>query len=412
VRLPTSSFQSWRAAPDGTGNERGSERGFTGLADAASEAERRIAWLRLAAVPLITASVTLPHPHPEKGAFFVAAAVVGAYALGALAWAYLRPATRTFVFVATALDVAAISVLARLSGGAFSEARLAYFLIPVAVAFRFRPALTAAAGAATVAAYLVQAFSHPARRQPGAGSFIAIQTGFLLWLGLAAVLLSAVLWRRTARVSELAEVRRRLIADSLTARERERKALAEGLHDHAIQNLLSARLELEEAADELQHPALLRADAAVAATIGDLREAVFQLHPYVLEQAGLEAAVRSIAQRAARLGGFSVQLDLHCRRRHPHDTLVLGATHELLANSVQHAAAESVVIRLADQNGAVTLEVRDDGRGFEVAELPGRLAEGHIGLQSQRERIETVGGRMEIQTAPGRGTTVKVRIPV
>ena len=385
--------------------------GFAGLADAASEAEQRIAWLRLAAVPLITASATLPYPHPEKDAFFVAASVVAAYALAALAWAYLRPATRRFVFVATALDVTAISVLARLSGGAFSQARLAYFLIPVAVAFRFRPALTAAAGAATVGAYLVQAFSHPARRQPGAGSFIAIQTGFLLWLGLAAVLLSAVLWRRTARVSELADVRRRLIADSLTARERERQALAEGLHDHAIQNLLSARLELEEVADELQHPALRRAEAALEETIRDLREAVFQLHPYVLEQAGLEAAVRSVAQRAARRAGFSIKLDLDCGRRHPHDALVLAATRELLANSVQHAAASSVVVRLADQNGTVTLEVRDDGRGFDVAELPGRLAEGHIGLQSQRERIETVGGRMDIRTAPGRGTTVQIHVP-
>jgi len=385
--------------------------GFGNLSDPASEAERRIAWLRLIAVPLIIAAATLPHPHPERDAFFVAATVVGAYALGALAWVHIRPVTRTFVFAATALDVAAISVLARLSGGAFSEARLAYFLIPVAVAFRFRPALTAAASIATVTAYLVQAIAHPAGRQPGAGRFIAVQTGFLLWLGLAAVLLSAVLWRRTARVSELAEVRQRLIADSLTARERERQALAEGLHDHAIQNLLSARLELEEVADEVHHPALRRADAALGETIGELREAVFQLHPYVLEQAGLEAAVRSVAQRAARRAGFSIRLDLHCRRRHPHDGLVLAATRELLANSVQHAEAGNVLVRLADQNGSVALEVQDDGRGFDVTDLPGRLAEGHIGLRSQRERIETVGGRMEITTAPGRGTTVRIRVP-
>jgi two-component system, NarL family, sensor kinase len=295
------------------------------LAGAASEAERRIAWLRLAAVPLIAASVTLPHPNPHKGAFFVASGIVGAYAMAALAWAYFRPATPRFVLVATALDVAAISVLASLSGGAFSHARLAYFLIPVAVAFRFRPALTAAASAATVAAYLVQAFAHPAGRQPGAGRFIAIQTGFLLWFGLAAVLLSAVLWRRTARVAELAELRRRLIADSLTAGERERQALAEGLHDHAIQNLLSARLELEEVEDELAHPALGRADAALAETIRDLREAVFELHPYVLEQAGLEAALRSVAGRAAHRGGFAVRLDLRYSRRHPHDGLLLAA---------------------------------------------------------------------------------------
>ena len=71
--------------------------------------------------------------------------------------------------------------------------------VPVAVAFRFRPALTGAASAATVVAYVLQAFAHPAGRRPEGEKFIAIQVGFLVWLGLAAVLLSAVLWRRTSR---------------------------------------------------------------------------------------------------------------------------------------------------------------------------------------------------------------------
>src|SRR5262249_57613351 len=108
-----------------------------------------------------------------------------------------------------------------------------------------------------------------------------------------------VVGRGTGRVGWWGEVRRRLTPESLTAGERERQALAEGLHDHAIQNLLSARLELEEVEDDLAHPALRRADAALAETIRDLREAVFELHPYVLEQAGLEAALRSVAGRAA-----------------------------------------------------------------------------------------------------------------
>jgi two-component system, NarL family, sensor kinase len=206
-------------------------------------------------------------------------------------------------------------------------------------------------------------------------------------------------------------VRRRLIADALTAGERERQTLAEGLHDHAIQNLLSARLELEEVEEEHPHAALRRADAALAETIRDLREAVFELHPYVLEQAGLEAALRSVAGRAAHRAGFAISLDLHSRRRHSHDSLLLAAARELLANSAQHAAASNVVVRLADVDGSVTLEVRDDGRGFEIAELPARLAEGHIGLQSQRERIESIGGRMDIRTSPGRGTAVRIRVP-
>jgi len=173
-----------------------------------TESERRIAWLRVTAIPLIVGAQRLPHPNPEDTAFFAAIAAVSAYAVVAFAWVHLRPVTRRFAFGATAADVASITGLASLSGGAFSEARLTYFLIPIAVAFRFKPGLTAVAGAVTVVAYLAQALAHPAAKSADADRFIAIQAGYLLWFGLAAVLLSAVLDRRTRRVAELAEVRR------------------------------------------------------------------------------------------------------------------------------------------------------------------------------------------------------------
>jgi two-component system, NarL family, sensor kinase len=376
-----------------------------------AEGERRVAWLRLAAIPLIVAARSLPHPNPERDSFAIAVAIVSVYAVAVLVWAYTRPVTREFALAATAADVAAITALAVLSGGAFSEARLTYFLIPIAVAFRFQPGLTALASAATVAAYLIQAFVHPAVKRPDAERFIAVQAGYLIWLGMAAVLLSAVLERRTRRVAELAESRRRLIAEARTAEERQRRALADGLHDHAIQNLLSVRHELEEAADSAQHPALGRADTALSDTISALREAVFELHPYVLDQAGLEAALRAVGQRAARQAGFELHFELAYRHRHPHERLVLSASRELLANAARHAHATSVWIELGERGGELVLAVRDDGQGFNPKILPARLAEGHIGLQSQRERIESVGGRLELRSAPGQGTSVTVRLP-
>ena len=376
-----------------------------------AESERRIAWLRLAAIPLIAAAQSLPHPNPEHAAFYTAIGVVSAYALGALLWVRWRSVTRRFAIGATVADVAAITALAGLSGGAFSEARLTYFLIPIAVAFRFEPSLTALAGAVTVAAYLVQAVAHPASKSADAGRFIAVQAGYLVWLSLAAVLLSAVLEKRTRRVTELAAVRRRLIAEARTAEERERQALAEGLHDHAIQNLLSARHELDEAADATPHPALQRADAAIAATIGDLREAVFELHPYVLDQAGLEAGLRALAQRVARRGGFRLHFDLAYAAQSSHERLLLAAARELLANALEHAEAQNVTIQLSGRNGEVVLGVRDDGQGFDPRILPERLAHGHIGLHSQRERIESAGGRLVIRSAPGRGTNIEIHLP-
>jgi two-component system NarL family sensor kinase len=239
-----------------------------------------------------------------------------------------------------------------------------------------------------------------------------VQAGYLLLIGLAAVLLSAVLEQRTRRVAELAERRRELIAEALSAGERERRALAEGLHDHAIQNLLSARHDLEEAglADGSAAEALARADAAVDTTIAELREAVFELHPYVLEQSGLEAALRAAGQRAARRGGFRVHFDLSYPRRHPQEVLLFGAARELLTNAAQHAQAENVRVELWENNGSIELAVRDDGRGFDTRLLPERIAAGHIGLQSQRERVESAGGRFDIRSSPGRGTEVEIML--
>lgn len=382
------------------------------LPAALAEVERRIAWLRILAIPLIVGAETLPHPKEERSDFYIGVAIVSVYAVAMLVWVYKRKVTSEFGILGTALDVAAITMLVVLSGGAYSEARLTYFLVPIAVAFRFRPGLTAISTSVTVVAYVLQAVAHPAHTQPQAGQLIAVQAGYLLLIGLAAVLLSAVLEQRTRRVAELAERRRELIAEALSAGERERRALAEGLHDHAIQNLLSARHDLEEAglADGSAAEALARADAAVDTTIAELREAVFELHPYVLEQSGLEAALRAAGQRAARRGGFRVHFDLSYPRRHPQEVLLFGAARELLTNAAQHAQAQNVRVELWENNGSIELAVRDDGRGFDTRLLPERIAAGHIGLQSQRERVESAGGRFDIRSSPGRGTEVEIML--
>jgi two-component system NarL family sensor kinase len=281
--------------------------------DAAAEAERVVAWLRLPAIALLALAQGLEHPNPEETGFLITLGLYAAWSAGLLAWLYLRPAGPRLVLVATGVDIAAITALAALSGGAFSYARLAFFVVPVAVAFRFRPSITAAAAVDTTAAYVIQAIVHPAIHEPEAARFVATQAGFIAWVGLACVLLSMLLARRTALVARLAESRSRLLADAQSAEQRERKALAEALHDHAIQNLLSARHELHEASEASSHSALTRADEAVAATVGQLREAVFELHPYVLDEAGLDAALRSIAQQAASRGRFKLQLNLHYR---------------------------------------------------------------------------------------------------
>jgi two-component system, NarL family, sensor kinase len=379
--------------------------------EATAEGERVVAWLRLPAIALLALGQGLTHPNPQQAGFLITLAVYSAWSAGLLAWVYLRPTGERLALVATGVDIAAISLLAVLSGGAFSQNRLAFFLVPVAVAFRFQPAITAVAVIVTIAAYVTQALLHPAVDQPQAFRFIATQAGYLAWIGAACVALSYLLGRRTAQVAALAESRSRLLADALEAEQRERRTLAEALHDEAIQNLLSARLALEEAGESVTHPALEQADAALSATVRQLRDAVFELHPYVLEEAGLEAALRTLAKQASGRAGFELRLDLSSPGRHRRDPLVFSAARELLTNVVRHADAKRVNVRLADADGALGLLVEDDGRGFRPEQLAERLAEGHVGLASQRVRVEAAGGTMQVDSTPGEGTRVEIHLP-
>ena len=382
------------------------------------EAERVVAWLRLPAILLIAAGEHLNrpddpvwYPSPEHVAFFVALLAYLALSLAALLVVYVRPLSPRFVLATATVDIAAITALTVTSGGPFSESRLAYFIIPVVAAFRFRPAVTALAGGAGIVAYLVQAFSHPAASQPNATRFIAVHAGYLAWTGLAAVTLSALLQRRTRQVWDLVETRESLLGELLTTEDRERQALAENLHDRAIQNLLSIRHELEEASEQRADSALERADAMLMDTVGELRQTIATLHPYVLEEAGIAASLRLTAERAARRGGFSVGLDLDPGPPGPHDRLLIGAARELLANAAVHASASRVTVKLFRTRDETRLLVSDDGAGFDPESLSEHLAGGHIGLASQRLRLESAGGEMEIISAPGEGSTIVIGVP-
>jgi two-component system, NarL family, sensor kinase len=383
--------------------------GFTG--EATAEAERVVAWLRLPVIVLLALGEGLENPDPHRTGFLVALVIFSVWSVGLLAWVYLGSAGPRLALVGTAVDIAAITLLAVLSGGAFSHARLAFFIIPVAVAFRFRPAVTGAATLIATAAYVSQAVAHPAFARPQAPRFVATQAGYLVWVGVACVLLSRLLGRRTALVARLAESRSSLLADALDAEQRERASLAEALHDHAIQNLLSARHEIDEAGQKASHPALRRADDALAETVSQLREAVFELHPYVLEEAGLEAALRSVAQHAATRAGLELHADLNYTGGHPREQLVFSAARELLSNVVRHAQATTLGVRLVGNDEEVELVVDDDGRGFPAERLSDGLAEGHVGLASQRVRIEAAGGNIDLVSSPGRGTRVRIRVP-
>jgi two-component system NarL family sensor kinase len=375
------------------------------------ESERLVAWLRLPAIALIGLGESINAPRDGRVGFYIAIGVFAAWALGLLIWVHWFPVTEPLGLMSAAVDVGAITALTFLSGGGFSQARVAYALVPITLAFRFRPLLTASAGAAVVAAYLIQALSHPSRTRGQAGRFIIVQAGYLIWISAAAVLLALVLARRTRRISELALQTRHLLVDALGAEERERQGLAEGLHDTALQNLLSARHDLQEVGDTIDHPALERAEFTISQTVGQLREIVSELHPLVLEQAGLEAALSAVAAHASRRGGFDVHVAYSATPGHPQERLLLAAARELLNNVAKHANARNVNVRCSDREGWIVLSVTDDGSGFDTTTIHERVVAGHIGLASQRARIESAGGELAIESEPGEGTIATVRLP-
>ncbi|HZD86992.1 MAG TPA: ATP-binding protein [Gaiellaceae bacterium] len=383
-----------------------------------AESERAIAWLRLPAIVLIAVGGDLApsggvswDPLPSRPAFFAALVAYLVGAIAALVHVHTRPVGERFAVATAAFDVAAITVLTATSGGPFSQTRVAYFVVPIVAAFRFRPTLTAAASGAGVFAYLAQALGHPAVGQPQALRFTAVHAGYLAWAGAAAVALSMILQRRRRQVWSLVETRDSLLNELLSAETRERQTLAETVHDHTIQNLLSIRHELEEATEQADCEPLDRADRMLMDTVRELRELVSELHPYVLEEAGLAPALRLAADRAARRGGFAVSLDVAEAPPGPHDRLLIDAARELLANAAEHASPRRVTVEVARTEGETRLLVADDGVGFDPGEVVQHLADGHIGLASQRLRVESAGGRFQVMSTPGQGSSILIRLP-
>jgi two-component system NarL family sensor kinase len=202
--------------------------------------------------------------------------------------------------------------------------------------------------------------------------------------------------------------RRQFVTQVMDAEDRARRRIAQLIHDDALQSLLAANQELMEAAPG--RAGVMRAHEVVSASIADLREALLALHPVTLERGGLEQAMAALARQAERQAGFEVEVLLDSDALSRHDALVLALTRELLANATRHSEASRVTVRLEPDGDAIVLEVSDDGRGMEPGRPGEALASGHIGLASVVQRVETAGGSFDLETAPGSGTTARIRL--
>lgn len=369
-----------------------------------------LALIRLAAIPVFfVAERFVDHPNPNSGPFDVLIVLAAVYAAGSLV-AELAGRPLAPPRVLAAVDLLGIVVLVATSGGPFSQLRYAFFLVPVGTALLLGARPTALVSAASLVLYATIALTYPdpeLERDDWAG-FAITQGLFLSWMGVAATLLAGLLTRRTREVERLSASRGRLVGQALDAEGVARRRLAEVLHDDALQNVLAVRQLLESARPSDRDLLLEGLNQGIA----QIREAVFDLHPYLLEQAGLRAALRAVADRAGERAGFAAEVAVAPDAEGVHDALLFALGRELIANAAKHAGAARLEVKVTRTNDAVVLAVTDDGRGVDLSRARSAPQRGHIGLASSAERAEAIGGTFKIGPGPdGRGTRAEARLP-
>ena len=212
---------------------------------------------------------------------------------------------------------------------------------------------------------------------------------------------------------------RELSAQVFEAREEEKTLIARELHDELGQLLTAMKMDLSWLRERL--PAL---DPALAVKAGQMNEVLDQavgsvrriaadLRPLMLDDLGLADAAGWLVEDFARRSGIECRIDLPPAERLEalkRDTAVAvyRVLQEALTNIARHSGATRAGIRLAATPGGLTLTISDDGRGL-PADGPGP---GRAGLPSMRERATSLGGRFEIRSGPGGGTTIAVTVPL
>ena len=225
---------------------------------------------------------------------------------------------------------------------------------------------------------------------------------------------------RTA-VAENRAAQLRTLASALTlAEQRERRRLAQILHDHLQQLLVAAKLKTgilrRRISDPQVQQPLDQIDALLDESIGASRSLTVELSPPILHEAGLVAALGWLGRQMQEKHGLRVRIDSEMEDvpvAEDSRILLFRAVQELLFNVVKHARAECAHVQITgpDQRH-IRIDVTDTGVGFDPAELEtDDVSPAGFGLFSVRQRLEFIGGRLEIDAAPGKGTRMSIFAP-
>lgn len=215
---------------------------------------------------------------------------------------------------------------------------------------------------------------------------------------------------------------RRMNSNQLKTEESERRRLARELHDELGQELALLNMWLQTLRKEEIDPAsgarLLRDSESLAGALMErVRSMSLDLRPAQLDDLGVAAALRSLARRVGRQTGISVTLlalpETSQRFSDAIETALFRVAQAAVTNSVRHAGASTLWIGLEVQDGLATVKVQDDGAGFDPDLVAARAAFGSgMGLLVMQERVQALGGTMNIISGPGTGTLVRASIPI
>jgi two-component system sensor histidine kinase UhpB len=222
-------------------------------------------------------------------------------------------------------------------------------------------------------------------------------------------------------LDRLTEHRLAVAAQILRAMEEERKRIARELHDETSQSLTTIIVNLDviekqlpETGDELSGRVRLTKEIAQR-TLDETRRLMFDLRPSVLDDLGLVPALRWFVNQRVQPRGIKVDFQatgLEERLPEELETALFRIAQEAMTNAVKHARAKCIAVTITREPGQITAVIADDGVGFHPVHVVSKDDKDRgLGLFGMQERAGLVGGSVQIDSAPGRGTTVRVTVP-
>jgi signal transduction histidine kinase len=227
-------------------------------------------------------------------------------------------------------------------------------------------------------------------------------------------LLSTIFERIRKQEDDLQLEKLRRLRSVIDGQDQERNRLSRELHDSVGQSLIAVKLQLENA--ETMNYSMMRAgiDSAksmIDSTIEEVRRVCNALMPAALNEFGIISTLRALCSEMASLAGFTVEFENEGsldRISKKSQVYLYRIAQEALNNIAKHSRATHVIMKLNRINNIVTLEVSDNGKGFNFDPINFALRNG---LQNMRERTNLLQGEFTINSQPGFGTTIKVSIP-